>query len=54
VHVVGGFLGAGNTMAIRRLARHLSERGERVAVVTNDPGRALVDTELVRRSVPPA
>lgn len=48
VLVVGGFLGAGKTSAIRALARHLGERGERVAVITNDQGHALVDTELVR------
>ena len=36
VHVVGGFLGAGKTTAIRQLARYFSERGERVAIVTND------------------
>lgn len=48
VLIVGGFLGAGKTTAIRQLARFLSVRGERVAVITNDQGRALVDTELVR------
>lgn len=47
VLVVGGFLGAGKTTAIRQLARLLRERGERVAVITNDQGHALVDTELV-------
>lgn len=47
VLVVGGFLGAGKTSAIRSLARVLSARGERVAVITNDQGHALVDTELV-------
>lgn len=50
IHVVGGFLGAGKTTAIRRLAEHLGERGERVAVITNDQGHTLVDTEAVRGS----
>jgi Ni2+-binding GTPase involved in maturation of urease and hydrogenase/SAM-dependent methyltransferase len=47
VRIVGGFLGAGKTSAIRSLARYLSERGERVAVITNDQGKSLVDTELL-------
>ena len=51
VYVVGGFLGAGKTSAIRALARTLAELGERVAVVTNDQGHALVDTALVREDV---
>ncbi len=50
VLVVGGFLGAGKTTAIRRIAEHLRERGERVAIITNDQGHALVDTEIVRSS----
>ncbi len=50
VLVVGGFLGAGKTTAIRCLAEHLRERGERVAVITNDQGHTLVDTEAVRAS----
>ncbi|MFT5435088.1 MAG: G3E family GTPase, partial [Myxococcota bacterium] len=44
VHVIGGFLGAGKTTAIGALARYYAERGERVAIVTNDQGHALVDT----------
>lgn len=50
VRIVGGFLGAGKTAAIRRLARYFEERGERVVVVTNDQGRRLVDTEVVQGS----
>lgn len=50
VHVVGGFLGAGKTTAVRRLAEHLRQRGERVAIITNDQGHGLVDTEAVRAS----
>lgn len=50
VYLIGGFLGVGKTTAIRRLARHFGERGERVAVVTNDQGHTLVDTELMQQS----
>jgi len=46
VQLLGGFLGAGKTTAIRALASLLAARGEKVAVVTNDQGDALVDTGL--------
>ncbi|TAK30146.1 MAG: methyltransferase domain-containing protein [Myxococcaceae bacterium] len=50
IHIVGGFLGAGKTTIVRAAAERLAERGERVAIVTNDQGSALVDTSLCRRS----
>ena len=50
IHIVGGFLGAGKTTIVRAAAERLAERGERVAVITNDQGSALVDTSLCRRS----
>ena len=50
VHVLGGFLGAGKTTLVRALAKHLADRGERVAIITNDQGHALVDTSLCRAS----
>jgi Ni2+-binding GTPase involved in maturation of urease and hydrogenase len=43
---VGGFLGAGKTTLILRAARALAERGKRVAVITNDQDRSLVDTRV--------
>ena len=46
--MIGGFLGAGKTTAIARLARHFMERGLRVGIVTNDQAAGLVDTELLR------
>jgi Ni2+-binding GTPase involved in maturation of urease and hydrogenase len=46
--MVGGFLGAGKTTAIARLARHFVDRGMRVALVTNDQAYGLVDTQSLR------
>ena len=46
--MVGGFLGAGKTTAILRLARHLSDGGQRVGLITNDQSVGLVDTTLAR------
>ncbi|RYD38493.1 MAG: cobalamin biosynthesis protein P47K [Verrucomicrobiaceae bacterium] len=46
--MIGGFLGAGKTTAIGRLARHLSGKGLRVGLITNDQAGGLVDTALLR------
>lgn len=46
--MLGGFLGAGKTTAIARLARHYIEQGQRVAIVTNDQAYDLVDTHALR------
>src|SRR6516164_2942276 len=46
--MVGGFLGAGKTTAIARLARHYTSRGQRVGLVTNDQAQDLVDTNSLR------
>jgi len=46
--LLGGFLGAGKTTAIARLARHYREQGLRVGIVTNDQAADLVDTESLR------
>lgn len=46
--MVGGFLGAGKTTTIARLARHFTEQGQRVGLVTNDQAFDLVDTESLR------
>ncbi|MEK6238904.1 MAG: CobW-like GTP-binding protein, partial [Planctomycetales bacterium] len=43
--MIGGFLGAGKTTAISRLAHLLIDQGLQVGVVTNDQAEALVDTE---------
>ncbi len=46
--LVGGFLGAGKTTVLNRLARHFTDKGLRVGVITNDQGNNLVDTQLVK------
>jgi G3E family GTPase len=46
--MIGGFLGAGKTTAVGRLAARLTEQGLRVGLITNDQGRNLVDTAVLR------
>lgn len=46
--MIGGFLGAGKTTTLARLARHYTDRGQRVALVTNDQAQDLVDTNSLR------
>ena len=46
--MIGGFLGAGKTTAVAGLARYLTEAGHRVGLITNDQGRGLVDTAMLR------
>lgn len=46
--MIGGFLGAGKTTAVAAVARHLSDAGKRVGLITNDQGRELVDTQMLR------
>jgi hypothetical protein len=46
--VVGGFLGAGKTTLILAAARELASRGLKSAIILNDQGDALVDTQLAR------
>jgi hypothetical protein len=48
--VVGGFLGAGKTALILAAARLLADRGLSSAIILNDQGESLVDTELARSS----
>jgi Ni2+-binding GTPase involved in maturation of urease and hydrogenase len=45
--MVGGFLGAGKTTALLRLAEHFSSQGRRVGLITNDQSHGLVDTSIV-------
>src|ERR1051326_469033 len=46
--MIGGFLGAGKSTTVVRLAEYCRDRGKRVGLITNDQGGGLVDTELVR------
>jgi G3E family GTPase len=46
--MIGGFLGAGKTTAVAKLARRLTDQGLRVGLITNDQGRNLVDTTMLR------
>jgi Ni2+-binding GTPase involved in maturation of urease and hydrogenase len=46
--MLGGFLGAGKTTSIARLARHYQSQGKKVGIVTNDQATDLVDTNSLR------
>jgi len=46
--LVGGFLGAGKTTAILKLAEHLKAQNLRVGLITNDQAGGLVDTARAR------
>jgi G3E family GTPase len=46
--MIGGFLGAGKTTTMARLARYYKGRGQRVGLVTNDQAQDLVDTNSLR------
>jgi G3E family GTPase len=46
--MIGGFLGAGKTTAVGKLAKRLGDQGVRVGLITNDQGRNLVDTTMLR------
>jgi G3E family GTPase len=46
--MIGGFLGAGKTTAIGKLAAHLTAKGHRVGLITNDQAGGLVDTRVLR------
>ena len=46
--MIGGFLGAGKTTTLGRLARHYIDSGLNVGIVTNDQASDLVDTNSLR------
>ncbi|MFM1943310.1 MAG: hypothetical protein RI897_2292 [Verrucomicrobiota bacterium] len=46
--MIGGFLGAGKTTAVSKLAQTLSAQGKRIGLITNDQGMNLVDTAMLR------
>jgi Ni2+-binding GTPase involved in maturation of urease and hydrogenase len=45
--MIGGFLGAGKTTAMLRLAHHLTTAGRRVGLIANDQSHGLVDTVML-------
>ncbi|PAW87258.1 MAG: cobalamin biosynthesis protein P47K, partial [Pedosphaera sp. Tous-C6FEB] len=46
--MLGGFLGAGKTTAVAKLAERLIAQDQRVGLITNDQGKELVDTAMLR------
>lgn len=46
--LIGGFLGAGKSTTVGRLARHFTDQGMKVGIVTNDQTTDLVDTHSLR------
>lgn len=46
--MIGGFLGAGKSTSILKLAQHLTKQGLRVGLITNDQGHGLVDTHNMK------
>jgi G3E family GTPase len=45
--MIGGFLGAGKTTAVLKLAEHLTAQGLNVGLITNDQSVGLVDTAML-------
>ncbi len=46
--MIGGFLGAGKTTTVSRLAKRFQTQGKTVVIVTNDQATDLVDTNILR------
>ena len=46
--ILGGFLGAGKTTTLLRLAEHYVNAGQTVGIITNDLAEGLVDTQRFR------
>ncbi|GIW98824.1 MAG: hypothetical protein KatS3mg111_2157 [Pirellulaceae bacterium] len=47
--LIGGFLGAGKSTTVARLAEHYTACGQRVGIVTNDQAPGLVDSHALRQ-----
>jgi G3E family GTPase len=47
--MLGGFMGAGKTTTLLRLAQHFQRQGRKVGIITNDQAEGLVDTALVEQ-----
>ena len=50
VILLGGFLGAGKTTMLWNVAKHLSDQGNKVGLITNDQASELVDTKFLETS----
>ncbi|MGD1060970.1 MAG: GTP-binding protein, partial [Methanomassiliicoccales archaeon] len=48
IAIIGGFLGAGKTTLLTNLAKEFMSQGKSVAIITNDQGEVLVDTQFAR------
>lgn len=46
--LIGGFLGAGKSTTVARLAKHYTNQGLKIGIVTNDQTTDLVDTHSLR------
>lgn len=46
IAIIGGFLGAGKTTLATRIGSELKKQDKAVAIITNDQGEALVDTQF--------
>jgi G3E family GTPase len=46
--LIGGFLGAGKTTMINKIAQQFISQKKPVGIITNDQGQLLVDTEFIR------
>jgi len=46
--MIGGFLGAGKSTSVSKMAARLTEGGARVGLITNDQGSGLVDTRSLQ------
>ena len=45
ISIIGGFLGAGKTTLITKMAKSLTDDGKKVAIIMNDQGTDLVDSQ---------
>lgn len=50
VIIIGGFLGSGKTTTLLSLARHMVEKGHRVAIIVNEIGEVGIDGETLSGS----
>ena len=48
IAIIGGFLGAGKTTLLTNLAKEFMSRGKSVAIIANDQGEVLVDTQYAK------